>query len=206
MFLLLLLFFLPLLHSEKHVRIAGVGESCVRVCVCVSEERRAEGRLQPICHVRVISTAALGGGGLVKHEKDKFDGEKRRAEEDSGRPAWRLEPTEIRGQRRPRAAFHVRLKVQHCSAASRCAISTGADAAANTPPSLPPQSDFLSRMFGVCLFQKGQERKVRKRIKRKNQGKKSHNRRKEIPLPVLSWRFVSKVQINRKLLKVKVLH
>lgn len=34
------------------------------------------GRVQPICHVRVISTAALGG---IEHEKDKFDGEKRRA-------------------------------------------------------------------------------------------------------------------------------
>lgn len=39
----------------------------------VSEER---GELQPICHVRVISTAALGG---IKHEKDKFDGQKRQA-------------------------------------------------------------------------------------------------------------------------------
>lgn len=28
-----------------------------------------------------------GVGGGIKHEKDKFDGEKRRAEEDSGRPA-----------------------------------------------------------------------------------------------------------------------
>lgn len=66
-----------------------------------------------------------GVGGGIKHEKDKFDGEKRRAEEDSRRHAGRLEPTQIRGQRRLRAAFHVRLKVQHCSAASRCAISRG---------------------------------------------------------------------------------